>query len=92
MDGKHFDIGSLIVDTRLIRHGYKRCGIIIGFKPWRRATLDELADCRQIANTIGKNTRRDKIEYPEVYWLDDHSVETVMEQDIKQVPENEKGT
>ena len=92
MDGKNFDIGNLIVDNRLLRHGHKRCGIVIGFKPWRRATLEELAECRQIADTIGKNEQRDRIEYPEIYWLDDHSVETVMEQDIKQVPGNERST
>ncbi len=90
MDGKSFDIGSLIVDVRLLRHGQERAGIVIGFKPWRRATLEELANAREIAEAIGKNSSREKIEYPEIYWLDDHSVETVMEQDIKQVPENEK--
>ena len=92
MDEKIFNIGNLIVDTRLLRHGEKRCGIVIGFKPWRRATLDELASCRKIADTIGANNNREKIEYPEVYWLDDHSVETVMQQDINHIPENEKNS
>ena len=79
-----FEIGDLVADTRQLRHGIERCGIVVGFKPWRRTTLEEIATCPNVTLEQQK-----KIDYPEIYWLDNTSVETVMLQDISNVP-NEK--
>ena len=75
-----FEIGDLVADTRRLRHGDERCGIVIGFKPWRRTTLKEIETCPNLTGD-----EQAKIEYPEVYWFDSTGVETVMLQDIKNV-------
>ena len=81
MSHELFEIGDLVADVRLMRHDVERYGIVIGFKPWRRTTLEEIATC---PNT--SLDQQSKIEYPEIYWLGSSAIETVMLQDIRNVP------